>query len=251
MEEIKINENFELYWKRRFNEAALNFESDADVGLWSEYGFRQRFITFFNVFKEISNNKRMRILDVGCGTGAYDRVLANMGHEVIGIDYSEYAIYKAVEKSKGKDIQYLISAVPYLPFKNESFDLVICIGVLQYVENEQDMICEIKRVLKNKEGILILITLNSFSIRVFFKKVIEIFHIKNKKEINERRYNPFKLKNMFKDFSEFKIVGIYIFPKIDFSRKSIQNVSKILHRLYPISLLLAHAFLIKVVRIKR
>lgn len=246
-------QRFELHWKKRFNEAALNFESDADVGLWSEYGFRQRFITFFNVFKEISNNKRMRILDVGCGTGAYDRVLANMGHEVIGIDYSEYAIYKAVEKSKGKDIQYLISAVPYLPFKNESFDLVICIGVLQYVENEQAVICEIKRVLKNNEGILILITLNSFSIRIFFKKIIEIFYIKNKnknkEKINEKRYNPFKLKNMFRDFSEFKIVEIYIFPKLDFSQKSI--LSKILHKLYPISLLLAHAFLIKAVGIKR
>ena len=249
MKTIKIDKDFEPYWKRRFNEAALKFENDADVGLWSEHGFRQRFITFFDIFEEISVNRRLKILDIGCGTGAYDRMLANINHEVIGIDYSEYVVLKAVEKSKGENIQYLISAVPYLPFKDSSFDIIVCIGVLQYVKNERAVISEIARVLKN-EGILILITLNSLSIREFLKKLLNFFlhRDKYKEEINERRYNPFKLKRMLKDFGDLKIIGIYIFPKRLISLEKISV--KILNKLHPISLLVAHAFLIKAIGIK-
>jgi len=242
---MKINKDFELHWKKRFNETALKFENDADVGLWSEHGFKQRFITFFNVFEENSTNKRLKILDIGCGTGAYDRMLANMGHEVIGVDYSEYVVHKAIEKSKGENIQYMISAGHYLPFKEGSFDVVACIGVLQYVENERVVISEIARVLKKNEGVLILITLNSLSITVFYKKVVNFFlrGDAHREEINERRYNPFKLKRKLRDFGNSKIRGIYIFPK---RLISLEKVSfKILNRLHPISLLVAHAFLIK------
>ena len=249
MKKIKINKDFEIYWKKRFSETALSFENDADIGLWSEHGFKQRFNTFFNVLEEISTNKRSKILDIGCGSGAYDRMLANMGHEVIGVDYSEYVVHKAVEKSKRENIQYLISAVPYLPFKDTYFDLVACIGVLQYVENERAVISEIARVLKENGGVLILMTLNSLSIRVFYKKTLNLFsqRDKYKEERNERRYNPFKLKRMFKDFDNFKIIGIYIFPKMLIS---LENVSiTILSRLHPISLLVAHAFLIKATKI--
>ena len=239
-----------MYWKKRFNEAALSFENDADIGLWSEHGFKQRFFAFFNIFKEISTTEKLKILDIGSGTGAYDRVLANMGHEVIGVDYSECVVHKAVEKSKSENIQYLISAVPYLPFKDSSFDVVVCIGVLQYVENEHIVISEIARVLKKDEGILILITLNSLSIREIFKKVLNplLGRNKHKEEINERRYNPFKLKRMLRDFDDAKIIGIYIFPKRLISLE--KAFVKILNRLHPISLLVAHAFLIKAIGIK-
>lgn len=250
---IKINKDFELYWKKRFNETALKFENDADVGLWSEHGFKQRFITFFNIFEEISDDKRLKILDIGCGTGAYDRMLTTMGHEVIGVDFSEYVVQKAVEKSKGEDIQYLISGVPYLPFKESFFDIVVCIGVLQYIENERAAISEIVRVLKKNGGIFILITLNSLSIRENIKKTF-FFRRKYKEEINERRYNHFKLKRMFRDFGDSKIRGIYIFTKwLLFVEKILKrkNIIKILDRLYPISLLVAHAFLIKAIRMDK
>jgi len=237
--------DFEMYWKRKFNERALMFESDFDIGLWSEHGFKQRFITFFNIFEKLSLNRRLKILDVGCGTGAYDRKLASMGHEVIGIDYSEHVVRKAVEKSKGRDIQYLISAVPYLPFKDCSFDLVVCIGVLQYVKDEDAVISEIARVLKYG-GILILITLNSLSIREILKKVLN--PSKYSKETKERRFNPFKLKRVFRDFGDLKIKGIYIFPKKLILLEKILGKYMILDRLHPVSLLVAHAFLIKAIK---
>ena len=34
-----MNESIETYWKKRFDESALNFENDADIGLWGKHGF--------------------------------------------------------------------------------------------------------------------------------------------------------------------------------------------------------------------
>ncbi|MEA1895457.1 MAG: class I SAM-dependent methyltransferase [Euryarchaeota archaeon] len=241
MKETEIGREFELYWKRRFSERALEFESDVDIGWWSEHSFKQRFVTFFNNFEEISTDKRLRILDIGCGSGVYDRTLNTWGHEVIGADYSECVVHKAVEKSNGGCVQYLVSAVPHLPFKDGSFDSVVCVGVLQYIKNEDIALKDITRVLREGEGILMLITLNSLSLRIIYKKMLNFFLRKEK--INERRYNPYRLKHMLRDFDNLKITGIYIFPKklISLEKASVN----ILNRLHPISLVVAHAFLIK------
>ena len=47
-----MDENIEMYWKKRFNGYVLNFENDADIGLLIKRGFERRFVTFFRVFQE-------------------------------------------------------------------------------------------------------------------------------------------------------------------------------------------------------
>lgn len=244
-----MNKNFEIYWKNRFNDLAMKFEDDHDVGLWSERGFKQRYITFSNIFGDLSFNKSLKILDIGCGTGAYDRMLISAGHDVIGVDYSEYVVRKAIKKSSNKDnIQYLISAVPHLPFKESYFDVVVCIGVLQYVENEQKVIDDIDRMLKN-DGIVIIEALNLLSVREIFKKLLALFA--KDMQIKEKRYNPFKLKNIFSSFGNSNIIGIYLLPKrLIFLEKIFkhENIIKMLNKMYPLSLFVANAFFIKVAR---
>ena len=48
------------------------------------------------------------MLDIGCGSGAYDRRLADMGHNIVGIDYSEYVIKGSVEKLFEKNVIFRI-----------------------------------------------------------------------------------------------------------------------------------------------
>jgi len=81
-------------------------------------------------------------------------------------------------------------------------------GVLQYITNETVVINEIRRILK-EEGILILITSNSISI-------IELYNrIKGGSAI-AKKYNPFRLKRLFKTvgFDDIKVGGVYIFPRL-------------------------------------
>lgn len=73
------------------------------------------------------NSSPLRILDVGCGTGAMGLILAEMGHTVIGIDLSE----GMMEVGRGKAFKFGLPMTfqngdaENPPFKDNSFDAVI------------------------------------------------------------------------------------------------------------------------------
>jgi len=103
------------------------------------------------------------ILDLGCGPGLYDELLAEHGHKVTGIDYSlrsiEYARTQA--KLKNLDITYLHQDYRDLALDNR-FDLVIMIycdfSVLIPPDRDQ-LLCKISHLLQSG-GILIFDVLN-------------------------------------------------------------------------------------------
>ena len=67
-------------------------------------------------------------LDVGCGTGAVTRVLAELPriHEVVGIDPSPIFVAKARELARGHGrLSFLIGDGRALPFADASFDVVV------------------------------------------------------------------------------------------------------------------------------
>ena len=68
-----------------------------------------------------------RVLDVGCATGYYSAILADMGHEVTGIDISAAGIIRARAAHPG--IDFVLGDATALPFPEQSFDLVFAQGV--------------------------------------------------------------------------------------------------------------------------
>ncbi len=76
-----------------------------------------------------------RILDIGCAHGYLIAELQNKyGHFVRGIDFSSYAI-KNSEKTVRKNI--IQGDILHLPFKKNSFDAVICLDVINYLEENE------------------------------------------------------------------------------------------------------------------
>ncbi|WP_292459837.1 class I SAM-dependent methyltransferase [Methanothermococcus sp.] len=101
---------------------------------------------------------KMKILDVGCGTGFLSLILAELGHEVVGIDLSEGMLSKAKKKADdlGLDIEFMIGDAENLPFENDSFDAVVNRHLLWTLPNPDKAVMEWGRVIKNG-GKLILI----------------------------------------------------------------------------------------------
>lgn len=95
--------------------------------------------------KKINNiigNKPSRILEVGCAHGYLIAELQDKyGHIVKGIDYSLYAV-KNSEKSVQKNIKQ--GSILELPFRKNSFDAVICLDVINYLESN-----DVPRAIKN------------------------------------------------------------------------------------------------------
>ncbi|MHA1777858.1 MAG: class I SAM-dependent methyltransferase [Promethearchaeia archaeon] len=69
-----------------------------------------------------------KILDLGCGTGAFGLAFQELGFEVIGIDSSHRMLQKA--NNNYLSVINVDLLTPYFPFESNSFDLVIGANVI-------------------------------------------------------------------------------------------------------------------------
>src|SRR3989338_4362365 len=105
----------------------------------------------------INGHKPKKALDIGCGTGVFLDYFHNDFKAAIGIDRSEVMINFAGKNHKRKNIKYILGNDAPLPFDENSFDLVLSMGILEYSKNQKKHVDEALRVLK-KNGILFLTT---------------------------------------------------------------------------------------------
>lgn len=196
------------------------------------------FLEYFSPHIRKDNSKSI-ILDVGCGVGLISKELLKYGFKIHGVDFSSEAIKFAKIENPRIDFQY--SSIYKLPFSDESFDVIICLGVFQTVANPDKATAEMARVLK-KNGILIIRTLNTLFLLSF----------KGKKDNPDYIfYNPFNFKKMMEKigFRVHPIKGIYSFPRrfnflIGLIIKT--KLYKIFNFLfYPIFVFLSHGFYIE------
>lgn len=115
--------------------------------------------------QEISFNKELKILDIGCGTGRHSIELAKRGYNLTGIDLSENMLCAAKEKAKLQNlsVDFQLQDARELTFRNE-FDLVImlCEGGFPLMETDEmnfQILQNAANALKNS-GKFIFTTLN-------------------------------------------------------------------------------------------
>ena len=91
-----------------------------------------------------------RVLDAGCGPGAYTEILLNLGAEIVGIDVSPAMIRLARERV-GTRAEFheadLGKPLSFLP--DSSFDIVVSPLVLSHIENLRQPFGEFYRVLRS------------------------------------------------------------------------------------------------------
>jgi ubiquinone/menaquinone biosynthesis C-methylase UbiE len=100
-----------------------------------------------------------RFLDVGCGTCSHSLRLAKRGCAVLAVDFSEEILRKAelyIQSMGGQtSIKLQRENILRLSFADETFDYVLCWGVLMHIPDVEQAISELDRVLK-KGGTLII-----------------------------------------------------------------------------------------------
>jgi len=93
-----------------------------------------------------------KVLCVGLGTGneIYHILQANTNVNIIGIDFSRTALRKAYKKALRleKEIKVHVMNAKWLEFTNASFDKVVCLHVMDFVDDIDKATSEILRVLK-------------------------------------------------------------------------------------------------------
>ncbi len=128
---------------------------NSKIGEYSSYSL-ERFREPFNILSQqiISLIAPKKILDIGCAKGFLVSFFRTKGVEAFGVDISEYAINES-----SNTIRPFLHKVDLnrevLPFPKSSFDCVVCMGTLEYVEEQDYLLEEIKRVITEKGTILI------------------------------------------------------------------------------------------------
>jgi ubiquinone/menaquinone biosynthesis C-methylase UbiE len=114
------------------------------------------------LFDLIRPNPGDLILDAGCGTGVFTLDLLHLGCHIIGIDLSMPMLLQARQKAGGYSFRIVLADLLSLPFSENSFDKVISVTALEFIEDGRGAIDELFRVTK-KGGSLVVATLNSLS----------------------------------------------------------------------------------------
>ena len=108
--------------------------------------------------REINGRDAVRILDVGCGTGANVNAFARLA-PTIGIDASMDALHFCQQRGLKA---VALSPVEELPFGCGTFDIVTALDVLEHTDDDLHCLREIHRVSKLKGLVLITVPAYGF-----------------------------------------------------------------------------------------
>jgi ubiquinone/menaquinone biosynthesis C-methylase UbiE len=100
---------------------------------------------------EIAGRDSIRILDVGCGTGANAGAFDQLA-PTIGVDASLDALHFCQKRGLHA---IALSPVEKLPFGCNTFDIVTALDVLEHTDDDLDALREIHRVTKT-QGLLLI-----------------------------------------------------------------------------------------------
>ena len=106
----------------------------------------------YELSKSFINKKdRIKIIDLGCGTGSFTKKLLSLNSEIYGCDISPKSIRQA--SNFYPEIKFSVQDIEHLSYDENFFDVVIFSGVLHHFNNLKKPIMEAKRILK-KNGLI-------------------------------------------------------------------------------------------------
>jgi len=106
----------------------------------------QQLPTYDEVLRRIPLQLGQRVLDIGCGVGAFLRRVAESGAEPVGIDASEALIELARTRLPDADLR--VGEMEELPYEDDTFDLVTGFSVFFFADDMVAALREAGRVAK-------------------------------------------------------------------------------------------------------
>ncbi len=96
--------------------------------------------------------KSEEVLSVGCGPAIIERALSEYGFSLTGLDVSREALECAPD-----GVRTVAARAEDMPFPASSFDAVICVASLQFIEDFRKALDETTRVLRPKGKLLVML----------------------------------------------------------------------------------------------
>lgn len=90
------------------------------------------------------------VLDIGCGIGYGSKIILTKASHWTGLDKYKSRKQRFMKDYNRKNTKFIVqSANKRLPFKDNSFDSVLLLGVIEHIEKDMFAVSEVHRVLKD------------------------------------------------------------------------------------------------------
>lgn len=140
--------------RQHWNGRAATFDDASQHGIHTD-DQRERWL---EVLREWAGDGPRRVLDAGCGTGVVSLLLAELGHEVTGIDFAPAMLERARGKTRQAAIGRSLAAtgspafvrgdVETLPVADDAVDLVTARHLVWTLPNPAAALAEWQRALE-------------------------------------------------------------------------------------------------------
>jgi len=173
---------------------------------------------FKNFLECYFKNKDIFILDCGCGFGSYYHLTKGY-QNTIYFDISLNLLKKF--KNKYPNLNMICGDINSPPFKNGSFDLIMCINLLEHIDDHDKVINNLLRILKD-DGLLFIVVVNKKSI--FKEEIFTSFNIFHKEySIDDfKKYNIIEHSSFYFIHSIFKILPSFLLKKLINQKKMVE-----------------------------
>lgn len=109
----------------------------------THWWYRERRRMIAGVLAGLPLAEPCRILDAGCGSGRNLELLARFG-TVTGVEPAALSVVAARARGVGQVVQCSLGSA--LPLESAAFDLVVCLDVLEHVDDDLAALRELRRV---------------------------------------------------------------------------------------------------------
>lgn len=101
--------------------------------------------------------KEKTVLDIACGEGYGSNLMSKEAAYIFGVDIDSTVIAEAQTKYKKSNIEFKVGSTDKIPLENSSVDVVVSFETIEHHDKHDEMMNEIKRVLK-PNGLVIIST---------------------------------------------------------------------------------------------
>jgi len=139
------------YWEQHIHDLEISTNPPGSRGFFDDLD-QYHFEKLHHLLRliDFDGYRGRSVLDVGCGAGVDLARFAKGGAIVTGVDLAQSAIAlaKANFEQQGLHADLRVANGEALPFEDNVFDLVFAHGVVQYTAYPQQLVNEVRRVLK-------------------------------------------------------------------------------------------------------
>ena len=146
------------------------YDQNLPRGFFSFEMIRRKEIVLKVVHNYLGRRSGLNILECGCGLGGVLRDLQTEGHRVFGLDINPESL--CVARNDCPQAQLVCGDLESLPFAAASIDIILCVGVLSYLQDDRNALGELTRLLR-PGGLLVLANPNLF----MFDKLFDPFYL--------------------------------------------------------------------------